>query len=62
VANTVGLACAAVARRFVGRGYDPLAVWRQYGTGVRGQALPADYLLPEEASDPVSAALHEFLD
>ncbi len=47
---------------FVGRGYDPLAVWRQYATDVRGQALPTGHFLPEEAPDLVSAALRDFLD
>ena len=47
---------------FVGRGYDPLAVWRQYATDVRGHALPTGHFLPEEAPDQVSAALRDFLD
>jgi haloacetate dehalogenase len=47
---------------FVGRGYDPLAVWRQYAADVRGQALPTGHFLPEEAPDLVSAALRDFLD
>lgn len=47
---------------FVGRGYDPLAVWRQYATDVRGAALPTGHFLPEEAPDLVSAALCDFLD
>jgi haloacetate dehalogenase len=47
---------------FVGRGYEPLTVWRQYATDVRGQALPTGHFLPEEAPDLVSAALREFLD
>ena len=47
---------------FVGRGYDPLAVWRQYATDVRGHALPTGHFLPEEAPDLVSAALRDFLD
>ena len=47
---------------FVGRGYDPLAVWRQYATDVRGEALPTGHFLPEEAPDLVSAALRDFLD
>ncbi len=47
---------------FVGRGYDPLAVWRQYATDVRGQALPTGHFLPEEAPDLVSAGLRDFLD
>ncbi len=47
---------------FVGRGYEPLSVWREYATDVRGQALPAGHFLPEEAPDLVSAALRDFLD
>jgi haloacetate dehalogenase len=47
---------------FVGRAYDPLAVWGQYATDVRGHALPTGHFLPEEAPDLVSAALREFLD
>jgi haloacetate dehalogenase len=47
---------------FVGRGYEPLGVWQQYATDVRGHALPTGHFLPEEAPDQVSAALHEFLD
>jgi haloacetate dehalogenase len=45
---------------FVGRGYQPLSVWQQYATDVRGQALPTGHFLPEEAPDQVSAALREF--
>jgi haloacetate dehalogenase len=47
---------------FVGRGYEPLGVWQQYATDVRGHALPTGHFLPEEAPDQVSAALREFLD
>ncbi len=47
---------------FVGRGYHPLAVWRQYATDVRGHALPTGHFLPEEAPDLVNAALRDFLD
>ncbi len=47
---------------FVGRGYDPPAVWRQYATDVRGQSLPTGHFLPEEAPDLVLAALRDFLD
>ena len=47
---------------FVGRGYEPLAVWRQYATDVRGHALPTGHFLPEEAPDLVNAALRDFLD
>jgi haloacetate dehalogenase len=47
---------------FVGRGYEPLSVWRQYATDVRGAALPAGHFLPEEAPELVIAALRDFLD
>ena len=47
---------------FVGRGYEPLRVWQQYATDVRGTALPTGHFLPEEAPDLVSAALRDFLD
>jgi haloacetate dehalogenase len=46
---------------FVGRGYDPLAVWHQYATDLRGTALPTGHFLPEEAPDQVTAALRDFL-
>jgi haloacetate dehalogenase len=46
---------------FVGRGYDPLTVWRQYAPDIRGHALPTGHFLPEEAPDLVSAALRDFL-
>ena len=47
---------------FVGRGYEPLSVWPQYATDVRGAALPTGHFLPEEAPDLVTAALRDFLD
>ena len=47
---------------FVGRGYEPLSVWREYASDVRGRALPTGHFLPEEAPDMVGAALGEFLD
>jgi haloacetate dehalogenase len=46
---------------FVGRGYQPLAVWRDYAADVRGTALPTGHFLPEEAPELVIAALREFL-
>ena len=46
---------------FVGRGYEPLGVWQQYATDVRGTALPTGHFLPEEAPDLVTAALRDFL-
>src|SRR5216683_527702 len=49
------------AQAFVGRGYEPLRVWQQYATDVRGQELPTGHFLPEEAPDLVSTALRDFL-
>jgi len=46
---------------FVGRGYAPLSVWRDYATDVRGDALPTGHFIPEEAPDLVIAALRDFL-
>ncbi len=46
---------------FVGRGYEPLSVWQQYATDVRGTALPTGHFLPEEAPEQVTAALGDFL-
>jgi len=50
------------AQAYVGRGYDALAVGRQYATDVRGTALPTGHFLPEEAPDLVITALRDFLD
>jgi haloacetate dehalogenase len=47
---------------FVGQGYEPLSVWRQYAADVHGNALPAGHFLAEEAPDLVSAALRNWLD
>ena len=46
---------------FVGRGYEPLSVWREYATDVRGEALPTGHFVPEEAPDLVIKALRDFL-
>ncbi|MCS7483977.1 alpha/beta fold hydrolase [Umezawaea endophytica] len=46
---------------FVGRTYDVLDVWRSYAADLRGEALPADHYLPEEAPERTAAALREFL-
>ena len=51
---------AVGAQAFVGRGYEPLSVWQQYATDVRGVALPTGHFLPEEAPDLVTAALSDF--
>ena len=50
------------AQAFVGREYEPVRVWQQYATDVRGQELPTGHFLPEEAPDLVNAALRGFLD
>jgi len=50
------------AQGFVGRGYQPLRVWRQYATDVRGTVLPTGHFLPEEAPGLVIEALRDFLD
>ena len=46
---------------FVGRGYEPLKVWQQYATDLRGQALRTGHFLPEEAPGLVITALRNFL-
>ena len=46
---------------FVGRGYQPLSVWREYAVDVRGEALPTGHFLPEEDPALVIAALRDFL-
>ncbi|GGU72955.1 fluoroacetate dehalogenase [Streptomyces albospinus] len=45
---------------FVGRHYDVLGVWRGYAHDVRGEALPCDHYVPEEAPDRTAALLGEF--
>jgi haloacetate dehalogenase len=45
-----------------GPAYNPLGIWQQYATDVRGHALPTGHFLPEEAPDLVTAALRDFLD
>jgi haloacetate dehalogenase len=49
------------AQAFVGRYYEPLSIWREYATDVRGEALPTGHFLPEEAPSLVIAALRAFL-
>jgi haloacetate dehalogenase len=46
----------------VGPDYDPIGIWRQYATDVRGQAMPTGHFVPEEAPDLVSGALRDFVD
>jgi haloacetate dehalogenase len=44
-----------------GPGSDPIGIWRQYASDVRGHAVPTGHFIPEEAPDLVTAALRGFL-
>jgi haloacetate dehalogenase len=46
---------------FVGRTYDVLGAWQEYTTDLRGEALPSDHYLPEEAPAATASALQAFL-
>jgi len=48
-------------RGTVGRLYDPLKIWREHATDVRGKALPSGHFLPEEVPDQTLAELLAFL-
>jgi haloacetate dehalogenase len=41
--------------------YEPLAIWRRWGTDVRGRALDCGHFLPEEAPETVTSELLSFL-
>ncbi|MFD4528876.1 hypothetical protein ACFWP7_34185 [Streptomyces sp. NPDC058470] len=45
----------------MGRSYDVPAVWGEYAADVRGQALPCDHYLPEEAPEATAEHLAAFL-
>jgi haloacetate dehalogenase len=45
---------------WVGRAYDPPALWRERATDVRGQAVPGGHFLPEESPEETFAALDSF--
>ncbi|TRW80301.1 alpha/beta hydrolase [Mycolicibacterium sp. 018/SC-01/001] len=45
---------------YVGRGYDTMAVWRDYATDVRGSAVPAGHFVIEEAPQRVLEHLVEW--
>ena len=47
-------------RGLVGRRFDPLGVWRDYATDIRGHALACGHFLPEEAPAETLAALLDF--
>jgi len=44
-----------------GREWDPLAIWRDWATDVRGRGLPCGHFLPEEAPDEVAEEIAAFL-
>jgi haloacetate dehalogenase len=48
-------------RGTVGRLYDPIKIWREHATDVRGRALPGGHFLPEELPDQTLAELMPFL-
>jgi haloacetate dehalogenase len=50
------------ARGPVGALYDPIDIWREYATDVRGHALDAGHFLVEERARETLAALRAFLD
>lgn len=60
------VACPVLAlwgeQSFVGRTYEPLSVWREYASDVRGRSLPVGHFLPEEDPEQVLAQLRTFLD
>ncbi|MDA0262845.1 MAG: alpha/beta hydrolase [Chloroflexi bacterium] len=45
----------------VGRTQDPLAVWRDYATNVRGHSLPCGHYIAEEMPDESYTAIRDFL-
>jgi haloacetate dehalogenase len=47
-------------RSIVGTLYDPLRLWREVATDVRGRALPGGHNLPEELPEQTLAAILEF--
>src|SRR4051812_5247044 len=49
------------AEGFVGRAYDALDVWNDYGANVRGQALGCGHFLAEEQPEDTLTALDDFL-
>ena len=48
-------------RSLVGTSYDPLRLWRDVATDVRGRALPGGHNLPEELPEQVLESLIEFM-
>jgi haloacetate dehalogenase len=50
------------SRSVVGALYDPVAVWNEYATDVRGHALDAGHFLVDERPTDTLAAVCDFLD
>jgi haloacetate dehalogenase len=48
-------------RSIVGTAYDPLRLWREVATDVRGRALPGGHNLPEELPEQTLSAILEFI-
>ena len=48
-------------RSIVGTSYDPLSLWREVATDVRGRALPGGHNLPEELPEQTLSAIVEFI-
>ncbi len=48
-------------RRPSRRDWDPIAIWRDWASDIRGQAIPSGHFLPEEAPAETLAALEPFL-
>jgi haloacetate dehalogenase len=46
---------------FVGKNYDPLAVWGEYAHDVTGRAMPSGHFIPEEAPAETLAELQRWL-
>jgi haloacetate dehalogenase len=49
------------ATGYVGRTQDVLAIWRDYATNVRGQALPCGHFIPEEMPEETYTLVKPFL-
>ena len=48
-------------RSLVGTSYDPLRLWREVASDVRGRALPGGHNLPEELPEQTLSAILEFI-
>jgi haloacetate dehalogenase len=48
-------------RSIVGTSYDPLWLWREVATDVKGQGLPGGHNLPEELPEQTLSAIREFI-